>query len=283
MPESGEDGVTLPDFFILGAAKCGTTSLANHLRAHPDVFIPEIKEVSYFNIEANWAEGREWYEQWFRDVAGERAVGDATPAYLYVPEVVHRLADTVGTDVRLVVQLRDPVNRTYSHYWHRRREGVEHRPLDDVLDEELGGAEGWGYVGRGRYLEQIQRYVDVFGSDSVHTVLFDDLVTRPQEAYASVCRHLGVDDAFVPDDLGERYNTHFEIVRPRLYRAMLAVRLGRLVPAAVGRRLWERVAVAREYSPIDEQTRDRLRAYFAPHNRALEAYLERDLAAVWGY
>lgn len=275
--------MTLPNFFILGAAKCGTTSLANHLRAHPDVFIPQIKEVAYFNVEANRRNGVEWYAQWFNDVRDERAVGDATPEYLYVPDVADRLVDTVGTSCRLVAQLRDPVHRTYSHYWHRRREGVEDRSLHEVLDEELGGAEGWGYVGRGRYLEQIRRYTDVFGIDALHVVLFDDFVNRPVDAYAGVCRHLRVDDGFVPDDLGERYNTHFEIVRPRLYRAMVAVRLGKLVPAAVGRRLWDQVAVARDYSPIDDATRDRLRRYFAPLNRELGSFLGRDLHAVWGY
>lgn len=277
--------MTLPNFFILGAAKCGTTSLANHLRAHPDVFIPEIKEVAYFNIESHWNQGLDWYESWFADVTHEQAIGDATPAYLYVPEVVERLAKTIGPDrgCRLIVQLRDPVRRTYSHYWHRRREGVEDRPLDEVLDEELGGTEGWGYVGRGRYLEQIRRYVDVFGEDSLHVVVFEDFVTRPVEAYADVCRHLGVDDRFVPDDLGERYNTHFEIVRPRLYRALIALRVGKIVPPSIGRRLWDQVAVFREYEPIDEPTRDRLRAYFAPYNRELEQFLDRDLAPLWGY
>jgi len=277
--------VTLPTFFILGAAKCGTTSLANHLRAHPDVFIPDIKEVAFFNIDTHWERGVDWYEAWFADADGERAVGDATPAYLYVPEVVERLATTIGTDAgcRFVVQLRDPVNRTYSHYWHRRREGVEHRELDEVLDEELGGEEGWGYVGRGRYMEQIRRYLDRFGDGTLHAVVFEDFVTRPVAAYADVCRHLGVDASFVPDDLGERYNTHFEIVRPNLYRAMVALRVGKLVPAPVGRWLWDRVARFREYSPIDEPTRDRLRAYFAPHNRELEAFLGRDLRATWGY
>lgn len=277
--------MTLPNFFILGAAKCGTTSLANHLRAHPEVFIPEIKEVAYFNIEANWCQGPEWYESWFADVTDEQAVGDATPAYLYVPEVLDRLTKTVGADsgCRLIVQLRDPVRRTYSHYWHRHREGVERRTLDEVLDEELGGTEGWGYVGRGRYLEQIRRYVDVFGEDALHVVIFEDFVTRPVEAYADVCRHLAIDDRFVPEDLGERYNTHFEIIRPRLYGLMIALGVGRVVPARTGRWLWDRVAVFREYSPIDEATRDRLREYFAPHNRELERFLGRDLSAIWGY
>lgn len=277
--------MTLPNFFILGAAKCGTTSLANHLRAHPDVFVPDIKEVAYFNIESNWEQGHAWYEAWFDDVDGERAIGDATPAYLYVPAVVDRLVATVGVGpgCRLVVQLRDPVHRTYSHYWHRRREGVEHRSLDAVLDEELSGAEGWGYVGRGRYLEQIRRYVDVFGRESLHAVVFEDFVSRPKAAYAEVCRHLGVDDAFVPDDLGERYNTHFDIVRPRLYGAMIALRVGKIVPPPVGRWLWDRVAVFQEYDPIDAPTRDRLRAYFAPHNRELERFLGRDLSTLWGY
>lgn len=277
--------MTLPNFFILGAAKCGTTSLANHLRAHPDVFIPDIKEVAFFNIESNWAQGTAWYEDWFEDVSGERAIGDATPAYLYLPVVVDRLTDTVGaaSGCKLIVQLRDPVSRTYSHYWHRHREGVEHRTLDAVLDEELGGTEGWGYLGRGRYVEQIRRYVDVFGEDSLHTVIFEDFVSRPLAAYAEVCRHLDVDDAFVPDDLGERYNTHFEIVRPQLYRGMIALRVGKLVPARVGRWLWDRVAVFQEYDPIDPVTRDRLRGYFAPHNRELEEFLGRDLTDLWGY
>lgn len=275
--------MTLPNFFILGAAKCGTTSLANNLRAHPDVFIPEIKEVRFFDTEPSWAQGLAWYERFYEPAGGERALGDATPSYLYLPVVPPRLLHTVGGSARHVALLRDPVDRTYSHYWHRYREGEELRSFDAVLDEELGGAEGWGYVGRSRYAEQLRRYVDAFGRESIHVALFEEYVADPGAVYAAICRHLGVDDTFRPDDLGERYNTHFVIVRPRLYSLLIAVRAGYLTPEPVRRWLWSKIARFEEYVPIEAAARARLQDYFAPHNRELEAFLERDLRAVWGY
>lgn len=275
--------MTLPNFFILGAAKCGTTSLANNLRAHPDVFIPDIKEVRFFDTESSWAEGLPWYEAFFDPAEEQRALGDATPSYLYFPSVVDRMLETVGPTVRHVVLLRDPVDRTYSHYWHRYREGEEPRTFDEVLDEELGGSEGWGYVGRSCYLEQLQRYSDAFGREAVHVALFEDFVASPEETYAAVCRHLGVDPQFVPDDLGERYNTHFVIVRPRLYSLLIALRAGRTTPEPVRRWLWGKIAQSQEYVAIEDAARQRLRTFFAPRNRALEAFLERDLRSIWGY
>lgn len=274
----------LPNFFLLGAAKCATTSFANYLRSHPDVFIPEIKEVAYFNIDGNWAEGQAWYEAYFDDADDEAIRGDATPAYLYVPEVLERMAATVDLrSCRFMVLVRDPVARTYSHYQHRVREGPETRSFTEVLDEELGGEEGWGYVGRGRYLELLRRWEPHIDPDRLHVALFDDVTANPAREFAAVCRFLGVDDGYVPDDLGEQYNTHFDIVRPRLYDAMIALRIGKIAPRPVGRWLWDRIAVRRDYAGIDPADRDRLRAYFAPHNRALGEYLGRDLRELWGY
>jgi len=275
--------VTLPNFFILGAAKCGTTSLANNLRAHPEVFIPEIKEVRFFDTEPSWTQGVPWYECFYEPATDERALGDATPSYLYVPVVVERLKETIVGPVRHIALVREPVDRTYSHYWHRYREGEESRTFDEVLDEELGGAVGWGYVGRSRYREQLDRYVAAFGRASLHVALFEDFVSDPTGSYAAICRHLGVDDAFVPEDLGERYNTHFVIVRPRLYSFLIAIRAGKTTPEPVRRWLWSKIASFQEYVPIEDAARERLRGYFAPHNRALEELLGRDLSALWGY
>lgn len=275
--------MTLPNFFVLGAAKCGTTSLANHLRAHPEVYLPDIKEVTFFSSDANWAAGTPWYEAFYEEVTGEPAIGDATPSYLSTPEAVDRLRTTVGTDVRFVVLLRDPVQRTYSHYRHRQREGDEHRELAEVLDEELETGCGWGYVREGHYVEHLRRWADAFGRDTLRVELFEDLVNDPARVYRDVCRHLGIDDGYLPDDLGARYNTHFEIVRPRLYGILVALRVGRWAPRPLGRWLWGRVAVFRDYEPIDAATRDRLRAHFGPYNRELEGFLGLDLRAAWGY
>ena len=114
----------LPNFFIAGTMRSGTTSLTRYLDAHPDVFIAPQKEIHYFDL--NYPRGIDWYRQQFSNVDREVAVGDATPSYVYLEEAVARMTETVP-DARVIVLLRHPVDRAYSHYWLRRALGAENR------------------------------------------------------------------------------------------------------------------------------------------------------------
>jgi hypothetical protein len=213
----------LPTFLILGAAKCGTTSLAAYLAQHPDVFMPEKKEPNYFAIKDLQttpkgpapprvlaailynlsAATRQEYLDLFAPGCGHRARGEASVRYLYFPEAVENIHAELP-EARLVVMLRNPVDRVYSHYNMNRQYQLEPLDLMDALDaEDSRIAQGWGwdwhYAAVSRYAPQIARYIDRFGAGSVAVFLQEDLANHPEATFQAVCRHIGIDDGFRPD------------------------------------------------------------------------------------
>jgi hypothetical protein len=283
----------LPDFLIAGAAKCGTTSLASWLGAHPQAFVPAIKEVGYFALDHLYARGTEWYLEYFAGAGDARAVGEATPNYMFYPWSIERIAEDLP-GVRVIVCLRNPSDRAYSHYLHwRDRLMLEPRTFAQAVEDELaaGGEEiaihqrgrkppYFAYVARGRYLEQIERLVTAFGRERVHVVLLDDMRADAAAEYARVCRFLGIDDGFVPATLGGSENRYQRHRRDRLLRPLVRARLMQRMPAP-----WSQWLVRHVFPPVevpspqaDPAARARLLDFFAPHNAALGAWLGRDLS-----
>src|SRR5689334_25080325 len=105
--------MTLPNFVVIGAPKAGTTALSRYLGDHRDGFVAAQKEVHYFDRDHLFSRGVEWYEAQFEGAGGVRAVGDATPGYMYSREAIDRMAALLP-DVRLIATLRNPVDRAYS-------------------------------------------------------------------------------------------------------------------------------------------------------------------------
>jgi hypothetical protein len=287
------DGPRLPDFLIVGAAKCGTTSLASWLDAHPQGFIAPLKEVSYFALDHVYQRGPEWYATNFEQAGDARAVGEATPNYMFYPWSVERIARDLPA-VRLIVCLRNPADRAYSHYLHwRDRLMFEHRSFARAIDEELaaGASEAaihqprrkppyFGYVARGRYAEQLERLEAAFGRERLHVVLLDDMRADPAAAYAGVCRFLGLDDSFTPD-FSSRENAYQRHRRDWLVRPFVRAGIMQRLPRATSERIVARFfpPVAGPVPPPDPGARGRLLDFFAPHNAALERWLGRDLSA----
>ena len=156
----------------------------------------------------NWSQ-TDWpsYCKLFEGAGGKAAVGEASVRYLYFEEAPARIRATLP-DVRLVAILRDPVHRLYSHYVMNRqlsrRVSLEPLSLPDAIAAEPGRiADGWGwdwhYVAVSRYAEQLRRYFEVFPRKQILVLLYDDIVQDPLGAFRRICRHIGVDEAFVPD------------------------------------------------------------------------------------
>ena len=192
----------LPDFLILGAQKCGTTSLAKALAMNPQIFVPAAKEAHYFGEVADDEIDAATYSQFFSDWDGEALIGEATPEYLALPEAtdqIHRLLP----DVRCVIVLRNPVDRAYSHYWHRRREAGLTLGFAEALEEEealrrRGTPVPLGYIERGLYARQITRLRDAgFTTEQMRIIFFDDLLADPSGEVGRVERFLGVEPAGV--------------------------------------------------------------------------------------
>lgn len=249
----------LPQFLVIGAQKCGTTALYAYLRWHPQISGPAWKEVSFFD--RHYGRGEHWYRgqfpsrPWLRLTGGRsHLVGEASPSYVLHPLAPDRVRALLPT-VRLVVLLRDPVDRALSHYHHSvalRREALS---FEEALDREPERTDGeharlgdtsyfsqpwWDftYLARGRYAEQLERWLAVFPRQQLLVLASEQLRRDPAAAYARVLEHLGADPHELP-----AYPPIFE----------------------------------REYAPMAPDTRKRLERYFAPHNDRLYALVGEDL------
>jgi hypothetical protein len=267
----------LPNFLIIGAMRSGTTSLTRYLRSNPQVFMAQPKELHFFDFE--YARGADWYRGCFEGAGDVRAVGEATPNYLYLSEAMPRLAALVP-DARLVAILRNPVDRAYSHYWHNRSVGREELSFEEALEAEPERIRSddphprayWSYTDRGRYVHQLRRIEGLHPRESLQVLLFDDLVDAPEETYRSMCRFIGADPDHRPPELGEPVNG-FVTFRSRTLRS-LTQRMPRSARRAVGRLN----ARSESYPAMTGATRQRLIEGFREDNAALAGWLGRDLS-----
>jgi Sulfotransferase domain len=243
----------LPDFLILGAQKAGTTALYAYLRWHPGITGPSWKEVSFFD--RHFRRGEAWYRGHFPLRAGGRLVGEASPGYLFHPLAPERVQGTVPA-ARMIVLLRDPVDRALSQYHHEVALGRESLTFEQAIDAEPERTTGeeqrmirepgyfshawWdhAYLARGRYAEQLERWYAVFPREQLLVVPSDDLASAPAETYAAILRFLGA--------AGHSLDSY-----PRVYE--------------------------QRYSDMPAETRQRLAEHFAAPNRRLYELLGRDL------
>jgi hypothetical protein len=191
--------MSVPNFLIIGAAKAGTTSLYHSLRQHPDVYMSPVKEPAYYAA-AGGAETsgrrairtRGAYEWLFEAATTERARGEASPQYLNDEAAPERIAaDLPG--VRLIVSLRNPVDRAYSSYLGRLAWGTERRPVEQALRR------GTYDFDSSLYHAPLTRYFTRFDRTRVKVLLFDEFVADPRATVQEVCDYLGVERDFAFD------------------------------------------------------------------------------------
>lgn len=205
-----------PNFFIVGAPKCGTTSLAAWLSKHPQVFVTDPKEPfrygSDLESKPSWHyREAERYARLFAGSGGYVRRGEATVWYLYSERAAQEIA-AEHPDARIVMLLRKPVDAVQSLHAHFLTNGNERvRSLERAIDlqgERASGARlpkdahfpaGLQYTRVYDYPDQIRRYLDCFGTEAVHVVLFEELKAEPVRVYDEVCRFLGINTGFRPN------------------------------------------------------------------------------------
>ena len=195
----------LPNFLIIGAEKSGTTSIHRVLRQHEEVYLPATKEPHYFNAFDSNLEpsdfyerlGLEWYSRFFDGWSGESAVGEATPMYLCDTHAPERIEHTLG-DVRLIVCLRNPIDRAYSHFQMAAAKGHTGRSFEEVVaaDEER-------FIGRGDYRLQLDRYLERFPRDNLLVLVFEELFRDSKNHLDTISAFLGIDATWSPDAFSE--------------------------------------------------------------------------------
>ena len=268
----------LPNFLIIGVAKAGTTALSEQLGLHPQVFMAAEKEVHYFDD--HFDKGVAWYRSRFDKARGKVAVGEASPTYIYDDKAIERMAELLP-DAKLIVVLRNPIDRAYSHYWWV-RPLTERLSFEDAVRSELSGkdTEGRVYIWGGLYLDRLKRVCDYYPRSSLHVVIAEDLRSKPAATYAGVCRFLGVDDTVEPPNLGATINPAYLLRWPWLRTLMLRARAFKWLPFGLATRIDKANRKPFKYPPLDPAMRAELERYYEEANNALAAWLGRDLD-VW--
>lgn len=215
----------LPDFIILGAQRCGTSSLYSYLTSHPQVIPASRKEVHFFDN--NFDKGELWYRKHFpsvvRMLSGEYITGEASPYYLYHPHVARRISEVIQ-DPKLVVLLRDPVDRAISHYWLEVNQCEnEDLTMEDAFEREdkrlkaekerLILDEGYysfnyqhfSYLDRGKHLQQIERFKRYFDEEQILVIKSESLFEETQSTYEKVTDFLNIERYIL--DLTDARNT----------------------------------------------------------------------------
>ena len=193
----------LPNLVVIGGLKCGTTSLHHYLGLHPEIGMSRPKELNFFVEELNWDLGEDWYANHFS--AEDPVRGETSPHYTNVPRfagVAERMRQTLGEDARVVYMVRDPIDRTLSHYLHNIGGGYDDRPLEEALADE-----GSAYIQRSLYAKQVEPYLEQFERERILIVAQNDLDDETERTMSRVFAFCGVDAGFSSPQFTRRWET----------------------------------------------------------------------------
>lgn len=207
----------MPNFFIIGAAKSGTTTLYHYLKQHPQIYMTPVKETNFFAFEEEKLdftgvkvnESTKSYQkeiitdiysyrQQFENVNQEIAIGESCPSYLYIPKAAENIK-RYTPQAKVIVILRDPIERAYSNFLHNIRERSEYYDnFSQAIEAEswrIKNGWWWGfhYVQISLYYEQVKRYFDLFGKSQVEVYLFHQLKNKPQLLLCDICQFLAIE------------------------------------------------------------------------------------------
>lgn len=301
--------MTLPNFIIIGAGRSGTTSLYHYLRQHPDVFMSPVKETQFFAWQAEWAgktktesnnricavsypvRDLQDYTALFAGANGQRAIGEATPRYMYATGVPEALA-SILPQVKLIAILRDPAERVFSMWMGNTADRREHRSFEQVIKDEAPHIDHvvspgeFAYLRPSLYHLYVMKYLDYFNLNQILILFYEDFIFATEVTLRRVFRFLGIDET-AAIDTSIRYNPtgfprHAAVERITA-KTPLTVALKRHTPVAIRDPLY-RLAMQWRYA-------NRRRPVMAPDNRrvlvslfrgdteALAKLLDRDLSA----
>jgi Sulfotransferase domain len=291
----------MPNLFVIGAAKAGTTALYHYLTQHPQVFLPRNKEPMFFSRDEYYAKGLDWYEEFYFHGAENYPVrAEATPHYLYWSEkVAPRIKEVYGEKpVKFIVSFRDPVSRAYSWYWNMVREGREDLDFDEALRVEEYrlkqnrnelyqlGSMVYGYSAGSRYASLLQPYLELFSAKDFYFVFQDDLKSRANEICANTFEFLGIESSV---QISSSNSNPAAMPRSRLLhrtlrqRSLLKEYIKPFMPGRFRRRLKSRMMQVNlketPYAPLDPQLAHELRLSYMTDIGKLEKITGRDLSS----
>ncbi|WP_271948788.1 sulfotransferase family protein [Ruegeria faecimaris] len=264
------------DFLIFGAAKCATTWLQNSLTATPQIFMPD-PELHYFSD--HYDRGAVWYRDQYEGYAGQSIVGEKCNTYLTHPEAAKRIAQD-HPDVRLILQMRDPVRRAYSDYCMLYRRGTVGDDIHRYLDPDKAGDER--FLHNGRYAYHLRRFYDLFPTDQILLLAYENTISQPVETLRRVAEHIGFSGVVEPP-LEERVKNKNTPIVPLPLRRVLAPLRPLLDPIRhTGPLKAIRKAVARqvEYPELPDVLAHKMADFYRPDVAELDA-IDPGLSRGW--
>jgi hypothetical protein len=300
MPDSDRK----PDFFIVGAAKCGTTSLYEYLRSHPQLYMPDVKEPHFFGRDLDIVESRRVrneneYLALFGRATQTQLVGESSVWYLYSRTAAREIMG-FNPAAKAIIMLRHPADMMYSLHGHSLKHYDETiRDFEAALRAEPDRKQGrriprslhfpmvLHYREVASFSQQVQRFLDSFGRNRVMVILFDDFISKTEAIYREVLEFLGVDPAHKPDFEVYNKNTGIRIKPDRQFlkthqglKRLIETTLPMAIRRATGRMIDSVIRPINRPSRIDPALRERLTREFEPEIVELGNLLNRDMS-IW--
>ena len=247
------------DFIIFGAAKCATTWLQQSLTQTPSINMPG-PELHFFSRE--YDKGLDWYRAQFDDCETAQLIGEKSNSYLTVPEAAARIRD-FAPDARLILQMRDPVQRAYSDYCMLFRRGEVSGNIKEYLDPDTAAQQR--FLADGRYAHHLQRFYDLFPSEQILLLAFEDIRLNPTGNLDKVRNHLGLSGKLEPPVKSKVKDKNAAMVPLSLRKALSPAR--RMLDPV--RHTWPvrtlRNAVARQikYPPLTDELAHKIASFYA--------------------
>ena len=266
----------LPNFLVIGAPRAGTTWIDENLRCHPDVFMPQKKELHFFD--RYFGRGLSYYESFFAAWSGQKAVGEATPDYLhgvYSRNDIPALINKCLPGVKLIACLRNPVERVYSRCWNSKAKYDHSAEL--TFEEKLSAKPE--FIQEGFYFDQLAKFLELFPREDMRVLLYDDIRDHPGSFMKDVYEFIGVDPTIHTGFEHARINT--AAGKRNLAKSKLLWYVSRALSRANLHSAASRLSTfnSKLMPPMDPKTRQRLVEVYRESNRRLGELLNRDLSS----
>ncbi|GAB5400731.1 MAG: sulfotransferase [Aureisphaera sp.] len=295
------------DFFVVGAARSGTTSLYQYLKQHPNVFLSEVKELNHFSeVESNdhsdyktpkkgesyhtkIIKSSEIYESLFSEAGPEQKKGDISPSYLWGNTTAQRIYSH-NPEAKIIITLRNPIDRAFSHYVMNYgvgydREDSFRKALNAKLDRVWGG--GNLYVEWSTYFDAVKSYYDTFPREQIKLLVFEDWTRNRDQTLRDIFQFLGIESTIdIDHDTQHNKKTAYKnigllnFLRGRFIKNVVKA----LIPHSLRDRVKDRYFSATETNlKLDDQLRAELKQQFEEDVRKLQELTGIHLLEKWGF
>jgi len=276
--EKATVGMNRPNFLCIGAQKAGTTFLFDILKRHPDIYLPEAKELHFFDRDEEYDKGILWYQDaHFKGAENHKCIGEVTPSYIFFESVPERILKDLGSNIKFIILLRNPVDRAYSHYWMQFKRKQETLPFMEALKLEpertaqgYFGKTRFSYVSRGFYSEQIRRYLNYFSLNNMKFVIFEEFIQDIPRKIGEILNFLSCSQ--YPGTEGLEWNK-VNSSKLKLAQYFSGFLLNRQYVSAVSQ-----IGLKRGYPSMRLKYRKILAEIFRNDIRTLESLIHKDLS-----